>query len=113
MYSYQDSVSLNNYFQQCYITPLEIETEKEDRHFNEKTKKSLLPNLPEKNSFIELTAIAGDFEAFQFASEIKGFLDNEGYRTSDVNQSIFSLPIKGQKIEPRKTGGIRIIIGKA
>ena len=113
MYNYQDSVSLNNYFQQCYIAPLRMDTKKEDRRFNEKARKSLLPHLPKKKEVIELTAIAGDYEAFQFASEIRSYLKDEGYNVKEVNQSIFSQAIKGQTIELRKTGGIRIVIGKA
>ncbi|MDA3815340.1 MAG: hypothetical protein PF549_03160 [Patescibacteria group bacterium] len=77
MYNYQDSVSLENYFQQCYIAPLKVETEKKDRHFDEQRKKALLPHLPDKRKVIEMTAIAGDFEAFQFASEIRDFLKKE------------------------------------
>ncbi len=110
---YQDSVSLDNYFQQCYIAPLKVNVEKQDRHFTEQAKRALLPHLPGKKDIIALTAITGNYEAFQFASEIKQFLEKENYNVGEVNQSVFNPPIKGQTIEPRNMGGIRIIVGKA
>ncbi len=114
MDTYQDGISLSNYFQQCYIAPLRVETNKQERHLTEQVKKSLLPHLPDKKDVVELTAIIGDYEAFQFANEIKDFLEKEGYNTEEViNQSVFSQPIKGQLVEPRKQGGVRIIIGRA
>ena len=54
----------------------------------------------------------GDQEAFRFASVIKTFLNDQGYKVNGVNQAIFAEPVRGQKIEPGKdTNSMKIIIG--
>ena len=54
----------------------------------------------------------GDQEAYQFAEEIKEYLENEGYTfNKEVHQTIFVPPIKGQKIRFKEDGSIEIIIG--
>ena len=73
----------------------------------------LSQKVPTEKDVIDLTTVRGDQEAFQFASEIKQFLESENYNVNGVNQADFSNPVKGQSIEPRKEGGIKIIIGGA
>jgi hypothetical protein len=109
----QNSFNVNSYFQKGGITAGQVNIGKQERHFTEQTKQALIPHLPDKKDVIDLTVVMGDQEAFQFASEIKQFLENENYNVNGVNQAIFSKPVKGQIIEPRKEGGIKIIIGGA
>ena len=52
----------------------------------------------------------GDGKAFQFANEIKQFLQMDGYNVSGVDQSVFSKPVIGQFINP-KEDGFEVVIG--
>jgi len=45
----------------------------------------------------------GDGKAFQFANEIKQFLQMDGYNVS-CDQSVFSKPVIGQFINPKEDG---------
>jgi hypothetical protein len=105
--------NVNSYSQQGGITAGQVNIGKQERHFTEQTKQALTQHLPDKKDVIDLTTVRGDQEAFQFASEIKQFLESENYNVNGVNQADFSNPVKGQSIEPRKEGGIKIIIGGA
>ncbi|MFA5855622.1 MAG: hypothetical protein WC846_05125 [Candidatus Gracilibacteria bacterium] len=108
----QQSINVTSYFQQGGITANQVSIGiKNDRHLNDQFKVNLKPHLPKKEETIEISAIMNDYEAFQFAEEIKDFLSKEGYKTGGVYSTIYARPPVGNIIEPRKQGGIKIIIG--
>ena len=84
---------------------------KRDRHINEILKRELRSHLQEKDQIIEISAIINDPEAFQFADEIKIFLEQEDYRVKGVHSTMYARPPIGNIIEARNQGGIKIIIG--
>jgi len=59
---------------------------------------------------VVITAVLGDQEAFQFATDIKQFLLSHGYEVDGVKQSAFTTPVVGQKID-RTNIGVEIVIG--
>lgn len=61
-----------------------------------------------KNREIRITAVMGDGEAFQFADQIKEYLESEGWKVSGVDQAVYNKPVIGQTINPEAT---EIIIG--
>jgi hypothetical protein len=64
---------------------------------------------------IAVTALLGDDEAFDFAIEIKEYLEKSGYKVVDVvSQALYMKPIKGQIIErkPNDYNQVQIIIGR-
>lgn len=61
----------------------------------------------QKDKTIEVECILGDGEGFIFATEIKKFLEGEGFKVS-LSQSIFSQPISGQILDKETS---RVIIG--
>ena len=64
-----------------------------------------------KEKTIKITAVLGDEEAFQFASEIKDYLELQGWRIEGVDRADYNHPIIGQIVIPQDDGGIEIIIG--
>lgn len=71
---------------------------------------SNLENLLSKDKKIMITAVLGDGEAFQFASEILNHLKSRGYTVDGVNQAVYSQPVMGQIVQST-AGGFDIIIG--
>ena len=71
--------------------------------------KQLIPT----GSSVDLTSVLGDGEAYNFASQIKKYLENNGYKVNGVNQAVYSQPISGQIIEnPQDSNdSFKIIIG--
>ena len=57
---------------------------------------------------IEIIAVMGDQEAFQFAEEIKNHLESKGRIVNGVHQVLFDKPVIGQEITP---DGKKITIG--
>ncbi len=64
----------------------------------------------DETKVIDITAVMGDQEAFQYAEQIKTYIESKGRNVNGVNQAIFDRPVKGQIIEPT-ANGIKIIIG--
>lgn len=64
-------------------------------------------------SRVEVFSVLGDREAYDFAFQIKSFLEKKGYKVDGVNQSVFTSSVRGQIIESSKEGdnSFRIIIG--
>jgi len=56
--------------------------------------------LPDKAKTVTVTAVMGDGEAFNFATQIKDVLMKQGYDVNGVNQAVFSAPIMGQQFNP-------------
>lgn len=66
-----------------------------------------------KTKEVVVTSVMGDGEAFNFASQIKDYLEKEGFSVNGVNQAVYSKPISGQIVEPPKDekDSFKIIIG--
>lgn len=82
------------------------------RHLDEYLK-SGLDSYINSGSKVIVTSVMGDGEAFNFANQVKLYLQSKGFDVDGVNQAIFSMPIRGQIIEPPKDGDstFKIIIG--
>lgn len=63
-----------------------------------------------KTNKIDIVAVLGDQEAYQFATQIDKYLKSQGYLTDGVSQAVFSEPVLGQNIE-FGTDVVKIIIG--
>jgi len=63
-----------------------------------------------KTNKIDIVAVLGDQEAYQFATQIYKYLKSQGYLTDGVSQAVFSEPVLGQNIE-FGTDVVKIIIG--
>lgn len=81
------------------------------RELNQKLKDQLAEIIPDKNFTVRVTAVLGDGEAIQFASEIKNYLEAEKYNVEGVNQAIYTKAPKGQIINKKDNKTIEIIIG--
>jgi hypothetical protein len=70
-----------------------------------------LKELP-RDKEITVTALMGDAEAFQLATEIFAFLKDNGFnlKESGLSQAIFSKPIKGLAVQPQGDG-LNFIVG--
>lgn len=66
-----------------------------------------------KGAPVEITANAGDPEAFQLAEQIHAFLLAKGYSAADVTRSVSTPPAKGVGLEPLAEGKWRVIVGSA
>lgn len=71
----------------------------------------LLLFLKDKTERINITAIMGDPESFQFAQQINDFLKYKGYKQiHGVDQAVYTKPVIGQFIN-RDSIGVKILIG--
>lgn len=61
------------------------------------TRQQLLQNLP-KSDTVNVAAALGDAEAFNFAAEIKAFLESQGYTVTGVDQCVWMPPVKGANV---------------
>lgn len=91
------------------ITAQTVNIGPQPRHLDTGTA-SNLESLLSKDKKITITAVLGDGEAFQFASEIVNYLKSRGYTVDGVNQSVYSQPVMGQIVQPT-AAGFDIIIG--
>lgn len=75
--------------------------------------KEQLKQIIDVSFSVNITSVLGDGEAYSFASQIKSYLESQGYKVDGISQAIFSGPVSGQIIEPPKEGDktYRIIIG--
>lgn len=81
------------------------------RHLDDRWRRQLREALP-RDKKINVIAVLGDGEAFQFANEVMQYLKTEGYDAGGVNQAVFSGPVTGQQIREVK-GEFEIVIGTA
>ncbi len=91
------------------ITAGQVNVAPQPRRVNDDVRRQLRNALP-RNSKVTLVAVMGDGEAFQFASEIKQFLGDEGYNVSGVDQVVYNGPVMGQSIRSRDNS-FEVIIG--
>lgn len=94
------------------ITANNINIEKPARHLTEDLKNNLdsqLEMLNAKN--IRVVAVMGDQEAFQFATEIKDYLESKNWVVSGVDQAVYTKPVIGQSLQDRGNGVFEVIVG--
>lgn len=103
------SVSVTSYNQQGGITAQEVNIGQQPRSLTFENK-NFLESLSEINPSKQITieCVLGDGEAFQFANEIKSYLESLGWNVNGVDQAVYSIPVIGQTIFPDAT---KIIIG--
>ena len=83
------------------ITAGQVNVARQPRRVDERLRSELLRIIAERRDApISVTAVLGDGEALGFAREIKGFLEDEGYKVDGVNQAVYSGPVVGQSINP-------------
>ena len=69
----------------------------------------LRSNIP-KDKKVTVVAVMGDGEAFQYAKQIRDFLQDDGYDVSGVDQAVYSEPVVGQGIV-QKGDRYEVVIG--
>jgi hypothetical protein len=82
------------------------------RHLQEVNRHELETTLPQGVA-VDVTASAGDAEAYRLAEEIQAFLFLKGYRVGDVTRSVSTPMPKGVKLQPLTAGRWRVIVGSA
>lgn len=95
------------------ITAYNVNIDGQPRRFNQEYAKNLRLHLPnDRSKKVLIIAQMGDKEAFQFASEIKEYLESEGWHPGGVDLfQPFDRPIGKQSVRKREDGGIDILIG--
>lgn len=101
-----DKYNVSSINQMGGITAGQVNVGHSPRTLDSNSRSSLTQHL-DKSEPVDLTAVMGDAEAFRFATEIKAYLESQGYDVNGVNQAVYSQPIQGQIIEPRN----KVIIG--
>ncbi|MFC2021439.1 hypothetical protein ACFLU1_06660 [Chloroflexota bacterium] len=109
----QRPIHVESHNQQGGITAYQVNLQPEDRRLTDGLTKQLKDYLGSVDyKSVDVTAVMGDGEAFRFASQIKNFLESEGYVVKGVNQAIFASPVEAQGIEPpNESGVVKIIVG--
>jgi len=82
------------------------------RHLQAANGDELVKTLP-KGASVDVTANAGDAEAYRLAEEIQAFLFLKGYKVGDVTRSVATPMPKGVGLEPLAGGKWRVIVGSA
>ncbi len=105
----EQNVYVTSYDQKGGITANQVNIGNQPRTLTPELKTQLDQLLQvNKNKEIRITAVLGDGEAFQFANQIKAYLESKGWKVSGVDQAVYSNPVMGQTINPEAT---EIIIG--
>lgn len=106
-------INVTSYNQTGGITAYNVNIDPQDRKLTPQLAEQLMNNIKQNGiETVTVTSVMGDQEAFQFASVIKAFLNDQGVTVNGVNQAVFSKPIQGQIIEPGKDPKtIKVIIG--
>jgi hypothetical protein len=79
--------------QQGGITANAVNIESPKRVVDKELLKQYLPSSKEQP--IRITSVMGDEEAYNFATELKHYLQSEGWTIQGVTQSSFNIPIIG------------------
>ena len=106
-------INVTSYNQSGGITAYNVNIGPQDRKLTSQLANQLMKHI--KDNGIEkatITSVMGDQEAFQFASVIKAFLNDQGLSVDGVNQAVYTKPVRGQIVEAGKEPkSISIIIG--
>jgi len=63
-------------------------------------KEQFAQHFKDKNKTVTIKCVLGDDEAFNFATQIREYLINEGYSVGGLLQVVFGKPVLGQEIDP-------------
>jgi hypothetical protein len=83
------------------------------RQMNEMIGNSIKQNIP-INAEIDITALLGDAEAFNFATQIHSWMKSNGYSKfvgGGVSQAAFNKPVTGQNVIKNNDSSFQILIG--
>lgn len=90
--------NVTSFNQRGGITAGELNIGNQQRSLSKQNKETILGNL-EKDAEIKVTSVMGDGEAFQYAQEIKRFLEENGYGSVEgIARVIKAQPTQGQVI---------------
>ncbi len=109
----QRPIHIESHNQQGGITAYNVTIQPGDRQLTPNVGQQV-KDLLNKTKFktIEVNAVMGDGEAFRFATQIKNYLNSEGFDVQGVNQVVYANAPQGQIIEtPKDEGMVKIIIG--
>lgn len=108
-----DIVNVTSHNQQGGITAYQVNIQQGDRVLNKASTDFLEAKLAEyKPTFVEVTAVMGDQEAFRLARQIKNFLVDKGFTVKGVNQGMYTEPIQGVVLnEPDANALVKIVVG--
>ncbi len=91
---------MTSHHQKGGITAGIVNVSPQPRKLDSKLKHQINELLPDKSNTVTVTSVMGDGEAFNFATQLKDYLESQGYDVKGVNQAVFSKPIKGQNLHP-------------
>ena len=105
----EENIDVKSYNQSGGITAGKITVGRQPRKVTPAVIAQLEKLLPSnKDTAINIDAVWGNQEAFQFAEAIKSYLESQGRKVKGVDQVSYSKPVLGQSITE---GGTRIRIG--
>ncbi len=105
----KSNVTVNSYNQSGGITANQVNIGKLARTLNVELQTQLQQLLAEnKTQEISITSVMGDGEAFGFATQIKNFLEQQGFIINGVNQAVYTQAVVGQSFNSKN---LEIIIG--
>lgn len=103
------NISVTSYNQSGGITANQVNIGSNPRVLNSEVQNQLQQILSDrKGQTIKIVSVMGDGEAFNFATQIKNYLVNQGYIVSGIDQAIYTQPVMGQVFNPEK---LEFIIG--
>lgn len=106
-------INVSSYNQSGGITAYKVHVTSPARHLTPEVVSQLESLSPDNSSSktITISAILGNQEAFNFASEIRKYLLDKEKEVCGVNQVVYSEPLFGQFINKKSEKEIEIIIG--
>lgn len=80
------------------------------RHFNDVWKAESDKNFPDTNEKVSILSVTGDAEAYNFAEEIRHYMNSKGFKISEIGQFQMAPVVKGVRIQG-KVGARTILVG--
>lgn len=72
----------------------------QQRRISPKLQHEIKQLIKDKTREVTITCSLGDGESYNFATQIKEYLFNEGYKVREINQAVFINPSFGLKFDP-------------
>jgi hypothetical protein len=102
-------INVTSNHQQGGITAGVVNVSSQPRKFTTDAQQQIMQLLSGKSGqTITVTSTMGDGEAFSYATQIKTFLEVNGFSVNGVNQAVYTRPVMGQNFNPNK---LEILIG--
>lgn len=102
-------INVTSYNQSGGITANQVNIGSQPRTLNFEVQNQLQQILSgKKGQTLTVVSVMGDGEAFNFVTQIKNYLTQQGHTISGVDQAVYSQPVIGQAFNPDK---LEIIIG--